>query len=213
MRFLDMADCGWRDDSARSHFMRLYSDHPDLTQICPGVKRLAVSALARRDATEIRPQIIPDRDWYTSRVYDQYRRPAFVDGYILSYVLNPQTGTQIRLSVSQDASDAPPTPRAREMIAMLNRQIAPLVGTVLATRSQRGMHRLPPRLRQTLQALLEGDSEKQIAIRLGISRTTAHEHIGRLYHQLGFVDRNELMSYFLHRRPSAAPRLDRSQSD
>src|SRR5688500_20156366 len=67
VQFLDMADCGWRDVSARSNFMRLFSDHPDLTQIMPGVTRLAVSALTRQDATATRPQIIQDRRWYASQ--------------------------------------------------------------------------------------------------------------------------------------------------
>ena len=203
VEFLDMFDCGWRDDSARTQYMRMFSDNPDLTQVCPGVRRLAVSALTRADAIAVRPQLIPDRDWYTSRIYDQYRRPAFVDGYILSYVLNRQTGAQIRLAVSQDVSDAAPTPRAVAILSLLNRRITPLVGTVLSTRRQAGMHGLSPRLRQTLEALFAGRSEKQIAADLGISQTTVHEHVGRIYRHFGVETRGELMAYFIRRRPES----------
>jgi DNA-binding CsgD family transcriptional regulator len=204
VEFLDMSDHGWRDDAARTRFMSMFSDHEDLSQVCPGVKRLAASAQARGDVIAVRPQLIPDRSWYASRIYNDYRRPAYVDGYVLSYVLNRQTGAQIRLAVSQDVGDRPPTPRATAIVSLLNHRIAPLVGTILATRRQNGLHRLPPRLRQTLEWLLAGQSEKQIAAELRISPTTVHEHVGRIYRHFNVETRGELMSYFVNRRPAVS---------
>jgi DNA-binding CsgD family transcriptional regulator len=202
VEFLDMADCGWRDDGARARFMSMFSDHADLSQVCPGVKRLAASAQARGNVIAVRPQLIPDRSWYASQIYNEYRRPAFVDGYILSYALNRQTGAQIRMAVSQDLGDRGPTARGTAILSLLNRRIAPLVGTVLVTRRQPGIHRLSPRLRQTLDALLAGRSEKQVAADLGISQTTVHDHIGRIYRHFGVQTRGELMAHFVHRQPA-----------
>jgi DNA-binding CsgD family transcriptional regulator len=51
--------------------------------------------------------------------------------------------------------------------------------------------------------LLAGDSEKQIAWRLGISGPTVHEYIGTLYRHFDVSGRAELMAYFLRRRPDA----------
>jgi DNA-binding NarL/FixJ family response regulator len=53
---------------------------------------------------------------------------------------------------------------------------------------------LPPRLRQTLLCLLEGDSEKQAAVRLGLSRHTVHEYIGTLYRRFGVNSHIELVT-------------------
>ena len=99
----------------------------------------------------------------------------------------------------------PPTARAKAIILLLNRQLTPLVGTVLAAERQLGMHGLSPRLRQTLEGLLAGKSDKQIAARLGIGKTTVHDHVASLYRRFGVEARGELMAYFLRRRPAAAP--------
>src|SRR4051812_25654327 len=40
---------------------------------------------------------------------------------------------------------------------------------------------LAPRHRQTLERLLAGDSEKQIALKLGVSRNTVHVYVTALY--------------------------------
>jgi DNA-binding CsgD family transcriptional regulator len=204
VEFLDQFDCGWRDAGARAHYMRLFTDHPNLAQFLPGCTRLAGMACDGRDANALRPQISPDRLWYASRVFNDYHRPACVDGYVLSYAHNHDGDRLIMLCVCQDQADPAPTERARATLSLLNRQIAPLVGTLLATTAQLGWHGLSPRLRQTLEGLLSGESEKQIAARLGISRPTVHEYVGGIYRHFGVEGRGELAAYFLRRRP--APR-------
>ena len=52
--------------------------------------------------------------------------------------------------------------------------------------------RLPGQLRQVLVCLLQGDAEKEIAYRLGISRHTVNRHVQRLYRRLGVHSRGEL---------------------
>lgn len=53
---------------------------------------------------------------------------------------------------------------------------------------------LPRRLRQTLEYLLRGDSEKQIASRLGISRHTVHDYVKSLYKRMEVSSRGELLA-------------------
>ncbi len=53
---------------------------------------------------------------------------------------------------------------------------------------------LPPRLRQTLTALLAGDSEKQVALRLQISPHTVHVYVKSLYKRFGVASRGELLA-------------------
>ena len=60
---------------------------------------------------------------------------------------------------------------------------------------------LPPRLRQTLERLLAGESDKEIARRLGISRHTVHEYCGDLYRSFGVGGRGELMAMLLRACP------------
>jgi DNA-binding NarL/FixJ family response regulator len=58
---------------------------------------------------------------------------------------------------------------------------------------------LPPRLRQTLACLLDGDTEKRAAQRLGISRSTLHQYVTMLYRHFGVTSRPELLIYCLSR--------------
>lgn len=58
---------------------------------------------------------------------------------------------------------------------------------------------LSPRLQQTLDRLLAGDSEKQIAGRLGISPHTVHTYVKQLHKLLSASSRGELLSKFVRR--------------
>lgn len=61
---------------------------------------------------------------------------------------------------------------------------------------------LSPRMRQTLERLLAGDSEKQIAARLRLSPHTVHVYVKTLYRRFDVCSRGELFSRFI--RPTAA---------
>ena len=56
---------------------------------------------------------------------------------------------------------------------------------------------LPPRQKQTLQRLLAGDSEKQIALRLEVSPHTVHVYVKQLYRRFEVNSRGELLSRFV----------------
>lgn len=56
---------------------------------------------------------------------------------------------------------------------------------------------LPPRHVQTLQRLLEGDSEKQIARHLGVSPHTVHVYVKALYRHFDVSSRGELLARFI----------------
>lgn len=53
---------------------------------------------------------------------------------------------------------------------------------------------LSPRQRQTLELLLAGNAEKQIASRLAISRHTVHVYVKSLYKRFGVCSRAELLA-------------------
>jgi DNA-binding NarL/FixJ family response regulator len=58
---------------------------------------------------------------------------------------------------------------------------------------------LPPRPRQVLRCLLEGDSNKQVARRLGLSRYTVKEYVDRIYRHFGVQSRQELLARWIRR--------------
>jgi DNA-binding NarL/FixJ family response regulator len=58
---------------------------------------------------------------------------------------------------------------------------------------------LSPRMTQTLERLLAGDSEKQIAGHLGRSPNTIHVYVKELYKRFGVSSRGELFARFVHK--------------
>lgn len=56
---------------------------------------------------------------------------------------------------------------------------------------------LSPRMRQTLQCLIEGDSERQTALKLKISQHTVHVYVKQLYKRFNANSRGELLSRFV----------------
>ncbi len=53
---------------------------------------------------------------------------------------------------------------------------------------------LSPRLRETLEQLLQGHSEKQVAFDLGLSRHTVHDYVKALHKQFEVQSRGELIA-------------------
>jgi DNA-binding CsgD family transcriptional regulator len=62
----------------------------------------------------------------------------------------------------------------------------------------RGGEPLSPRERQTLELLLTGHAEKQIANRLSISRHTVHVYVKSLYKRFEVNSRGELLARWVH---------------
>lgn len=62
---------------------------------------------------------------------------------------------------------------------------------------------LSPRQQQTLHRLLAGDSEKQIAARLGVSRHTIHVYVKPLYRHYDVNSRGELLARFVRPMPTS----------
>src|SRR5437016_3244362 len=61
---------------------------------------------------------------------------------------------------------------------------------------------LPPRLAQTLAELAAGASEKQVSMKLGISRHTVHNYVKALHRRLGVSSRGELLAKAGQSKPS-----------
>jgi len=58
---------------------------------------------------------------------------------------------------------------------------------------------LSPRQRQTLELLLAGNAEKQIAARLSISRHTVHVYVKSLYKRFAVNSRPELLAKWVRK--------------
>ena len=102
----------------------------------------------------------------------------------------------LRLLQPLDGAGGDPVEKKRRLLADLVRMIGEQVHgqprrmTVLEAE----LHRLPPRLQQTMQSLLAGDSEKQAAAKMGVSPHTVHVYVKTLYRRYNVSSRGELLS-------------------
>ena len=70
--------------------------------------------------------------------------------------------------------------------------------------------KLSPRMKQTLERLLAGDSEKQIAAKLEVSPHTVHVYVKSLYHEFEVCSRSELLARFVQIPTSVQGALGRA---
>jgi DNA-binding CsgD family transcriptional regulator len=152
-----------------------------------------------------REQIIPDREWRHSVVFNDFIRRGGLDLGILSRQLIARGDRANVLVLYPRSGEAPLPERGRRLVHLAQQELGPLLGTALAVAGEPGWSALPPRWRQALDCLLDGDSEKQAALRLGISRTTLHEYVGGLYRHFGVSSRGELLAFFLRRYGPTRP--------
>jgi DNA-binding NarL/FixJ family response regulator len=64
------------------------------------------------------------------------------------------------------------------------------------------MSLLTRRMRQILELLVQGKSEKEVASDLGVSPHTVHIHVTRMYSRLGVNSRAELLARFYRQGPA-----------
>jgi DNA-binding CsgD family transcriptional regulator len=107
-------------------------------------------------------------------------------------------GAMVRVSKSVRApTNGDGVNRRRRMVAMF----CSMLGEQLldGKPNLRGSEPLSRRQRQTLEFLLTGDGEKQIAARLSISRHTVHVYVKSLYKRFGVSSRGELLAKWVRR--------------
>jgi DNA-binding CsgD family transcriptional regulator len=79
-----------------------------------------------------------------------------------------------------------------------------LFGRLVADEASPAVASLSPRLRQTLELLLEGATEKRIAASLSLSTHTVHDYVKELYRRFDVCSRSELLASLLGGRQATA---------
>lgn len=131
-------------------------------------------------------------------------------GQVTAIIRSRRNGTANADAVNTGASQAGETPAGKATLptgdfrspAFRRRLVADfckLLGDQLPTAHTTPTPRataepLPPRLQQTLELLLAGDSEKQVARKLAISPHTVHAYVKMLYRKFDVSSRGELLA-------------------
>ncbi len=151
-----------------------------------------------------RRQQVSDRDWYGSAHVSEFRKElTLVDDSIYSYFPLSKPGLIVGLGMNRAWEDRPFGKRELNLVNLMHDQLAWLyrqfenedgVGLPVNNRP------LSPRLQQTLARLIEGDSEKEVAGKLGLSVYTVHDYVKALYRRFGVNSRAQLIAKCLSDR-------------
>lgn len=181
-------DQGWSNDDSRQHLIAYVSAHADRAD--PFAQAVNRAACRGEVVTRTRRQMVEDKIWYRSTQIEQYRRPAGLDDCIYSIFVGPRT-TRC-LSIHRPWNQRGFTEDERALVHALHTECSPLLENADVTM----IGTLNRRLRQTLDGLLRGMSEKQLASELALSQHTLHGYVKTLYRRLGVSSRGELHARF-----------------
>lgn len=155
----------------------------------------AIEQLPGRLITRTRRQLVSDADWYGSDSFHCYRKAAGIDHQLVSVFQVSDNGATSVVTLMRALGERDFSPRERRLLNLFHAELGGLIGGALVSATDPSVPPLSPRLRDTLACLLEGDSEKQAAARLGLSRTTLHQYVTALYRRFDVRSRAELLAH------------------
>jgi DNA-binding CsgD family transcriptional regulator len=149
--------------------------------------------------TRSRRQVLSDAEWYGSYFFNEYQRPVEIEDRLQSVYQVSQAGAVSVLVVHRAPGERRFSSREARLLNFVHDELGRLIGHALASIAEPSPANLSPRLRQTLACLLDGDGEKQVAARLGLSRATIHQYVTMLYRHFKVGSRAQLLTHVLKR--------------
>jgi DNA-binding CsgD family transcriptional regulator len=127
--------------------------------------------------------------------------------FILSQYALKHAGAVDQLGVHRAWGDEPFTDADHRLVRLLHVELGRLWRKDALRRAKDPATTLAPRLSQTLDELLQGRSEKEIALRLELSRHTIHNYVKALHQRFGVSSRGELLARAGKERETFTPQL------
>jgi DNA-binding CsgD family transcriptional regulator len=195
-------DAGFDAADHRNYLAYMHAGGP---AVDPFVRALVLPA--RRTVTRTRARMVSDRVYFRSHVFDRYLRPGNVGHRLASVSPSPVDGAISLLHLHRPLSgERDFSAREQALLELFHTELSPLVGRALVSAAEPTPDDLSPRLRQTLACLVEGDSEQQLAARLGVSHATGHQYVTALYRRFGVNSRGQLLAHVVRRMARWQPR-------
>ena len=201
---VQMFSQGWRDAASHAHWQAIV-DQNDISLDPLTEKMFDILSKHPRLVTRRRHELMPDRAWRVSVHFNEHCKMDGVDECLYSYqplfAVGPTAAHVIE--IHRSLGDRRFSKRDANLVEWLDREIGPMIGRQLSSACEMSISELPPRLQSVLQCLLDGDSERQAAIRLGLSAATVHEYVQAIYCRFGVNSRSQLMARWVRRLPTA----------
>jgi DNA-binding CsgD family transcriptional regulator len=138
-------------------------------------------------ATHTHGDVVPSREWDGSAWINEYVRPARVDHFVAS-VRTVGEHSCMGCGFMRAAGDRPFSDEDREVLHLVHLG----VGRFFHEPSPRA--RLSPRARATLDVLVTGATDKEIAAQLAISPHTVRQYVKAILKAYGVSNRGQLIA-------------------
>ena len=157
--------------------------------------------------TRVRKQLMPDdTTWYQSEHFADYCVPMQIDDLIWSNIFLPGERRAHGINIYRSRDNRRPySERERRRVQLFHVELGRLWFKPQTAPSDK----LPRRLRETLEFLRTGDSEKQIAAKMGLSPHTIHDNMKRLREHFDVSNRAGLMAASETLADPTVPKLQR----
>lgn len=198
--FATAVDVGWEDAAERERlleYLREKAARQDVVLAAFGGGRRLPFTLDCPVMTCVRQQSLPAKvRQCCQRTFGGSRgRPCTVHNILSLAPL--EEGVMIGITLYREFGARAFNDHQVRLVHFVHCEIAPLLRKELAGPGIDPISGLPPRLRQVLRRLLEGDSEKHAAARLGLAPATLHQYVKALYGRFGVQSRAELSARFI----------------
>jgi DNA-binding CsgD family transcriptional regulator len=147
--------------------------------------------------TSSNSEIVARDDWDRSEWINEYARPARVDHFLCSMRIVGAT-SGVGCGFMRAAHDRPFSDEDREVLHLVHLG----VGTFYDVTSPR--NKLTPRMRETLDEMLTGATDKEIAARLRLSPHTVRQYVKTILRVYGVSSRAQLIATAARRSPTLA---------
>jgi len=155
--------------------------------------------------SHLRSEMVTRRDWNESRYFNEYARPARVgDSLAAVHPLKPSSRV-LAVYVQRGLGDRGFGVRERNLLQVVNTDLGGFLRSLAMKTPGDAEASLPPHLRRTLDRILVGDSEKEAAAHLRLSRHSVHEYMKALHQRFAVRSRGELLSRVLRRNAEMPP--------
>lgn len=185
-------DGGFKDEQERAEFFRVII-HPDLAPVV--TKPLAEAMAAKKTMTCRRDQLLSDEYWYGSLNEEIWNQLGFCDFIISAFPVGEISYSALGFHRRVDRRRF--TDVDTNLVGILSHCLAWLHQAVPPPAATSNVLELSPRERQVLMLLLDGDSRKQVASKLGISDHTVSDYMKAVYAKFSVNSRAELLSKFI----------------
>lgn len=158
-----------------------------------------VVAKPETGTTFARQQVLSDHEW--DRSFDKRRICASLGNEDCLHSLHPTEKADYFDSITVGRAPGRRKFGEREvaLVQLVHSEVARMVGGALAEFHEPAPSQLPPRVRQVLHCLLEGDGDKQIAARLELSIYTVNQYTKTIFVHFHVNSRQELLARWVRR--------------